>query len=125
MPRKVTGTIYESNGRMYARVAVSHNKRRSFVLPDGIHCDAAEKRAATLAEFATKLRGVGRDDIVVELLDIAAPRDGKDLDEVRRAVDLIVAGKVIPKRNGDVPTIRQLGKRWTSGELSRLYPDHI
>jgi hypothetical protein len=23
-----------------------------------------------------------------------------------------------------MPTIRELGKRWTSGDLSRLYPDH-
>lgn len=125
MPRKVTGTIYESNGRMYAQVTVSHNKRRSFLLPDGIYCDAAEKRAAILAEFATKLRQAGREDITVKLLDIASQREGKALDEVRRAVELIVAGKVIPARSTNMPTIRQLGKRWTSGELSRLYPDHI
>ncbi|HRI71823.1 MAG TPA: tyrosine-type recombinase/integrase [Polyangium sp.] len=125
MPRKPTGTIYESNGRIYAQVTVSHNKRRSFVLSEGIDCDAAEKRATMLAEFATKLRKVGREDVVVELLDIASQRTGRELDNVRRAVDLIVAGKVIPKRNATIPTIRELGKRWTSGELSRLYPDHI
>ena len=125
MPRKPTGTIYESHGRIYAQVTVGHNKRRSFVLPDGIDCDTAEKRATMLAEFATKLRKAGREDIVVGLLDIASQRTGRELDDVRRAVDLIVAGKVIPKRNTHMPTIRELGKRWTSGELSRLYPDHI
>mgnify|MGYP000874331767 CR=1 FL=1 len=59
MPRKPTGTIYEINGRIYAQVTVGHNKRRSFVLPDGIDCDTAERRATTLAGFATKLRMVG------------------------------------------------------------------
>lgn len=125
MPRKQTGTIYESNGRMYAQVTVAQKERRSFVLPNGIECDAAEKRAMMLAEFATKLRKAGREDIVVELLDVASQRAGRKLDDVRRAVDLIVAGKVIPKRNTNIPTIRELGKRWASGELSRLYPDHI
>jgi integrase len=106
-------------------VTVAINKRRSFALPEGIQCDAAEKRAMTLAEFAMRLRGVGREDIVVELLNIATERDGKEMAEVRKAVDLIVAGQVIPKRNGNMMSIGELGARWTSGELSRMYPDHI
>jgi len=125
MPRKQTGTIYESNGRMYAQVTVGHHKRRSFLLPEGILCDAAEQRATLLADFATKLRNAGREDVVVELLEVAVKRTGRELDDVRRAVDHIVGGKWIRKGNCNVPTVRQFGKRWTTGELTRLYPDHI
>jgi integrase len=125
MPRNATGTIYESNGKLYAQVTIGKGKRRSFVLPTCTDCDAAEVRAALLAELAGKLRRVGREDVAQELLELAAGQDGKALDQVIRAVNLIAAGKVVPKRNANVPTIRELGTRWTSGELARLYPDHV
>jgi hypothetical protein len=57
MPRKATGTIYESNGRMYAQVTVGHNKRRSFVLRHGIDCDAAEERAMPTSLRNYEMRG--------------------------------------------------------------------
>jgi len=77
MPRNATGTIYESNGKLYAQVTIGKGKRRSFVLPTCTECDAAEARAALLAELAGKLRRVGREDVAQELLELAAGRDGK------------------------------------------------
>jgi len=33
--------------------------------------------------------------------------------------------RVMPKRNGKAPTLRELGRRWTSGELALEHPDHV
>jgi hypothetical protein len=53
--------------------------------------------------------------------------EGRVLDEVLRTADLIISGKLsgMPKEPDPIPTIRQLGTLWTSGELHKQFPDHI
>jgi hypothetical protein len=56
----------------------------------------------------------------------AASRDGKALDAVLRAAGALCSGQTALKATalaGD--TFETLGKRWTSGELARDYPDHV
>jgi integrase len=124
MPRQRTGTVYEASGKWYVRLTLG-GRRESIPLPTCTSRDAAKQRKALLNDLARKLGAAGREDIALELLDRAAARGGKALDEVRRAVNLIASGKVVPTRPGKAPTIRELGQRWTSGELARLYPDHV
>ncbi len=80
-----------------------------------------------LAGLARRLRDAGREDLVEELVDRAALAEGRALDEVMRTVDLIISGKLagVPKEADPIPTIRQLGTLWTSGELRKQFPDHI
>jgi hypothetical protein len=60
---------------------------------------------------------------------LAPPPEPTGVQRPRRAcaaaVELIAAGKVMPKRNGKAPTLRELGRRWTSGELALEHPDHV
>ena len=77
----------------------------------------------SLRSWLPKLRKCGRDDIAPDIIKRAATRDGKALDEVRKAVDMIASGQVVQKNL--TPTIEQIGKRWTSGELAVLYPDRV
>jgi integrase len=123
MPRLATGNVYERRGKWFARLTIGPKKRRSFMLAKCKTEEAAIERRALLAEMATKLRKSGRDDIAPEIIRRAADRDGKALEEVRRAVDMIAAGEVVAKNR--TPTIEEIGKRWTSGELATLYPDRI
>jgi hypothetical protein len=124
MPRRLTGTVYEASGKWYARLTI-RGQRESIPLPRCHDCEAAERRTALLAKWAQRLREAGREDIALQLLDHAATRENNALDDVRHAVDLIVAGKVVSTRIGNAPTVRELGERWTRGELAREYPDHI
>jgi hypothetical protein len=123
MPRKLTGTVYEAAGKWYARMTI-RGQRESILLLTCTDRESAEARTALLAKFADRLREAKREDIALQLLDHAATLENHKLDDVRRAVDLIVQGKVVRTREGNAPTVRELGERWTSGELAREYPDH-
>ena len=100
MPRKLTGTVYEASGKWYARVTI-RGQRESILLPTCNDRKSAEARTALLAKFAERLREAKREDIALQLLDHAATLDNNKLDDVRRAVDLIVQGKVVRTREGN------------------------
>ncbi len=123
MPRLATGNVYERRGKWFARLTIGTKKRQSFMLETCKDERSAVTRQAILAELAAKLRKCGRDDIAPDIIKRAAVRDGKALDEVRKAVDMIASGQVVQKNL--TPTIEQIGKRWTSGELADLYPDRV
>ena len=124
MPRRLTGTVYEASGKWYARMTI-RGQRESILLSTCYDRESAEARTALLAKFAERLREAKREDIALQLLDHAATMEDDKLDDVRRAVDLIVQGKVVRTREGNAPTVRELGERWTSGELARDFPDHV
>ncbi|MDI3291507.1 site-specific integrase [Polyangium sp. 15x6] len=123
MPRVATGNVYERRGKWFARLTIGTKKRQSFMLETCKDEASAIARRAVLAELAAKLRKCGRDDIAPDIIKRAAMRDGKALDEVRKAVDMIASGQVVQKNL--TPTIEQIGKRWTSGELAELHPDRV
>ncbi|UQA59984.1 tyrosine-type recombinase/integrase [Polyangium aurulentum] len=125
MPRPRKGNAYQRCGKWYARVTVSPGVRPHLMLPTCADEASAQARAALLNDITEKLRPTAHADLIPELLERAAVRDGKALDEVLGAVELIAAGKVAPKRNGKAPTLRELGRRWTSGELALEHPDHV
>jgi integrase len=128
MPRKATGNVYESRGRWYARITLDKGNRPSIPLPTCADETAAEKRGAVLADLARRLRAE-RVPLAVarELVERAGKAEqGKALDKVLAAATAICSGEARPKVDPSKPvTFRQLGERWTSGELARLYSDHV
>ncbi len=135
MPRLATGTLYQNppnSGIFYIQLTLGKTplgkpKRRSFPLPTCKNEAAAQERMELLAGLARRLRDAGREDLVEELVGRAVSAEGRALDEVMRTVDLIISGKLagVPKEADPIPTIRQLGMLWTSGELHKQFPDHI
>ncbi|MDI1444709.1 tyrosine-type recombinase/integrase [Polyangium sp. 6x1] len=123
MPRLATGNVYERRGKWFARLTIGTKKRQSFMLETCKDEESAIARRAILAELAAKLRKCGRDDIAPDIIKRAAVREGKALDEVRKAVEMIASGQVVQKNK--TPTVEEIGKRWTSGELAALYPDRV
>ncbi len=124
MSRRLTGTVYEASGKWYARMTI-RGQRESILLSTCNDRESAEARTGLLANFAKRLREAKREDVTLQLLDHAATLENHKLDDVRRAVDLIVQGKVVRTREGNAPTVRELGERWTRGDLAREYPDHV
>jgi integrase len=135
MPRRATGTLYQNppnSGIFYVQLTLGKThlgkpKRRSFALPLCKNEAAAQERMELLAGLARRLRDAGREDLVEEMVDRAASAEGRALDETMRTAELIIAGKLagMPKDADPIPTIRQLGTLWTSGELHKQFPDHI
>lgn len=125
MGRARVGSAYFKHGKWYARVTLGNGERPSFMLPTCADEMAARSKAALLSDLVEKLRAAGQLEYARPIITRAAEREGKALDEVLRAVELIVTGKTIPKRNGHMPTVAELGKRWIRGELARDFPDHI
>lgn len=128
MPRKATGNVYESRGRWYARITLAKGERPSIPLPTCADERAAEARGAVLADLAARLRresvplGTARE--LVERAGKAA--QGKALDKVLSAAAAICSRDARPKADPSKPvTFQNVGERWTSGELARLYPDHV
>jgi integrase len=127
MPRARTGTVFHSRGRWFAQLWVG-DKREAFALPT---CDtkaAASKRLAVLRELVATLAGQPA-DFVTKLLGETAKAPDSELAEARAFARKVAAGKVAVQPGPGSPigkeTVQSLGERWTSGELARLYPDHV
>lgn len=103
-------------------------KRRGFALtgvPAGDEA-AARERCNAMALLALRLRRAGRDDVVVDIMKRAARvRAGKPWDAVALAVDHLTSGAVEPVSASARVTVAEFGKSWRSGELHKLYPDHV
>ena len=132
MPREATGTTFQDrSGRWFARVTLGNRgskDRPAFALPERFDRPAAEARKAVLADLAARLRAaptVPR-DIAEGLLERAAAAEGKRLADVQTAADRILGGEVpIAGAFGKDATFQAIGQAWTTGELTRLYPDHV
>jgi integrase len=128
MPREATGNTYEASGRWYARVTLAKGQRPSVPLPTCTNGTAADARGAVLAKLAARLRAAHVAlDVARTLVERAGEAaDRKALDKVLDAANAICSGEAVPMADPSKPlTFRQLGERWTSGELARLYPDHV
>ncbi|XXT16493.1 tyrosine-type recombinase/integrase [Sorangium sp. So ce429] len=134
MPRRPTGSLFRNAAdRLYVRVLIGDNDRESFPLDPRLTEPQAEQRKELVADLAARLRAsrnVTRDAIVA-LLERAAVREGRALRDVIEAIEVVCRGgaqaKVVPG-GGSVPkqvTLQQFGELWTSGELTRMYPDHV
>jgi integrase len=79
-----------------------------------------------LAELAARLREGGHLELAPQLLDKAATRDGKALEDVCTAVERLCAGKTVTiGLAGGAPTFKEFAERWTKGELHEAWPDHV
>jgi integrase len=126
MPRVSTGSVYLSRDKWFAKVTLGPDKRPTFALPTCANEKAARKRLAVLADLAAKLRVASVAlDVAERLLTKAAAADGKPLAAVLAAVDALCKGQTRAKSSGPIVTVRDLGERWTSGELARAHPDHV
>jgi hypothetical protein len=124
MPRKATGNVYFSLGRWYARVTLGPNERRSYQVPTCANEDQARERLTVLADLAAKLRDAGLGELAPEFLERAAEREGRALDEVRKAVQKLCESGVA-NREPIAVSFREFAELWTSGKLAQRFPDHV
>jgi hypothetical protein len=133
--RASSGTWYACRGRYYARISLG-SSRRSIALPTWTSDTNAATQSAILAELAGKLRAAGKVDLAPRILDRAAKDlTARALADVRELVNAVCTGRLVAagSANGtangtrldEFTTFETLGKCWTSGDLAKLFPDHI
>jgi integrase len=129
MPREAKGTTFQQGERWYAQVTLDAGERPKFPLPTCASKEAADARKDLLADLARKLRGakVTAKSARELLTDAGAAAEGKALDRVLRTIDAFCDDSKTEPSDGPAKpvTFRAVGERWTSGELARLYPDHV
>ncbi len=118
------GTVMWRSGRAAVKLSLGVLGRRTLALPTCKTPEEAERRCSVLAELAGKLNAAGQMEVGFAVLERAASAEGRDLDAAVKLVDALVKGDAVVRPHGSM-TFRQLGEKWTSGELAKLFPDHI
>lgn len=132
MARDCSGSIFEQptgSGQWHGKFTTPLG-RRSILLVTCRTREQAEARKQFIVEQLRRLREAGRAEFSQKLVELASQADGNRLHRVRRGVDAIVAGEFEkPGEPRDVlvvgPAFEEFAKQWTSGELSRRFPDHV
>lgn len=125
MPRAAKGEIRRhGNGRWSARIRL--RGERVEVDLGFVDRAAAAERATLLATLAAHLAPSTHDEQNRNLLAHAGTVDGRSWAKVVAAADDLATGRRLPvAKPASVETVATFAERWTSGELARLYPDHV
>ena len=113
------------DGTWSARIALEGRNRKWIKLAGCQTEEKARKRMGLLKHLAKRLRKTIPIDERVELLELAGAASSEEqLDAVVGAVDVIIAGET-QEVQGSMPTVREFGEAWTSGELHKRWPHYI
>jgi integrase len=127
MARKATGTKYQSRGVWYAAITVAQGKRESFAMPTCTSEEQAEARKERLNTIVQGLRHTGHAGLVdLWAPEIAARPAGEKFDRLIKTAEALCNGDMeeADLRMED-STIRQIGTRWTSGNLAEEYRGQV
>jgi integrase len=128
--RSSTGGAYTVRGAFYMRATVAPQKRHAELLPWCTSMPDALARANLVQGWVNRLRAADRSDYIQKVVELgAAAATARALAYVADDVDHLCTGNFepidLPKQVGGPVTFRTFAERWTSGELHRLYPDHV
>jgi len=130
MPRAATGGAFESRGKLFARVTVARGKRKAVLVASCRTLGEADARARQIQELVDRLLETGHARGIDSTVTTAATQDAEGMKKLVRVVERVIAGKEPPP--WDQPaivlggeTFETFAKKWTSGDLAKLYPDHI
>lgn len=127
--RSSEGSAFESRGRFFMRVIIGGGKRPAKRVPWATGLEQADARAKEVQGLVNRLRAAGQLDFIENLVKSGAAADAEKMAALVRAVDGIVGGQIVKTEPSVVEakanTFGGVGNRWLSGELHRLYPDHV
>ena len=131
MTRKTTSPpgniVQKPDGRILARVPVGPNNRRTFALPRALTAEQARERSGIMKALAARLldERIASDLVNRILVDVAAAKDEKALDVALVTAEAVASGKRRPPPAPTGPTFKDIGQRWTSGQLTQDFPDFV
>jgi hypothetical protein len=121
------GWFTDRTGARYVRVPLGGDKRKAARLVTCTTDDEADRRASVVRSLAKTLRAAGKDAHVEKVVDEAAAADEERLKKIVRIVAGIAKGIERPAEAASALGVTWLdvAKRWSSGELHKLYPDRV
>jgi integrase len=128
MPKRATGQLLRNADGLSARVRIvgHHPTRPSFPLAGSLSDAQAEARTEVLAGWARSMKAHAAPDEIAKLVTLgAAAKTEQAFADVAEAVEAIVSGKTRSTVAALAPTFGKWADKWTTGELHKLYPDHV
>jgi integrase len=128
--RVPTGGATQLRGRLFVRVTVA-GKRTAEHAPWATSLAQAQARGRLVQTWVARLERAGMADLAPNFVESGAKADDQTLTKIAARVDSLVGNDGAYLRIGETAkpvgpvTLRKFAERWTSGELARLYPDHI
>lgn len=120
------GWYVDRKGARYAYVPLGGRKKKDVRLVTCTTDEQAATRARVIRELAAALRDAGKDSYLDKVVEDAATAAPERLASIQRIVAGIVSGVERPTKVPSVGTTwGDVARRWTSGELHRLYPDRV
>jgi integrase len=112
-------------GGFAARVRIE-GTRKEFHLPFCATEAEARERCTALATMAWQLRKAGHGGALPGLLAMGANAPTAERwQAVLAAAGQLLGGRVVRLSAASQVTVAEFGKQWRSGELHKLYPDHV
>jgi integrase len=127
MRERGSGQVRWNNGRASGRVPLGPPfGRRTFALSPTLTTEEeAAARLELLASYAKRLRAAGQLARGVKVLEeLAAVESPRAVKAAKLALEVLLGGEAVAPPTGGT-TFGELAKQWTTGELARLYPDHV
>lgn len=119
-----SGYARERNGLFYASVRYGRAKRLEFRVRWAKNAEEARARADLIAKVSDRYVEIGRRDLVLKRSREIARAAPKQLPEVMKAIDRELRDPALTAPTSDI-TFGEWARRFTSGELSEAYPDHV
>ncbi len=125
--RGSSGGGYERRGRFYIRITVAPREpRRSEHAPWAKSLEEVVARGRAVQALVNRLLEAGKTDFIARMVEIGAVADDAKMMELSKFVDDVAGGQIVKdEKPSAVVTFKKFADRWTSGELHRLYPDHV
>ena len=127
MPNVAKGEVRFSGGIWRTRITLKGKLRHDVELPHALDEEQALDRAAILSEQAKRLRKAGKADTMAARSLLTAMGAEPELGPEAFAVVNRLCGATgdpLAARGGGM-TFKQLGEKWTKGELATDYPDSV
>jgi integrase len=126
MPNPGKGELLRTKDGLVVRLTIEGKQRECYPLAGYTSEAEVEAKRELLADLAKRFRraGVIRSPKAQSVLRMAASQSAAVLKGALPPAVAEVLGTAV-EHTGQRPTFREVRKRWTSGELHRLHPDHV
>ena len=124
------GTLRHTASGYLAQFSIGGGKRKGVILRTCHDEDEAIRRKLAIAGLVARLREAGYLGMLPNVIRDAGAADEEEFRKIARVVERVVTGKEpglaqrhTARREGI--TVAELAKLWTTGDLTKQYPDHV
>jgi integrase len=124
------GTRRKTSRGYFVQFSIGRGRRRGTTLRTCTTEQEAVRRQRGIARLVERLRTSGHEGMIRKVIREGGRTNTEDFAKLGKLVDRVASGKEpgLAREHGIRRlglTVEELADQWTSGELARLYPDHV